>query len=145
MWDFYYKDRISTLPELSMSNPRIQQQLSGTVRELSLRGSGSTNATLTQLFDSLRAHARGFLRTYIGGDIKARDQERRDGLTLSQALELEVVYRALYMSNLEEIQARGADAIREVVARYRALPRDRQIDLGLPLHQDYLRDKVRRV
>jgi hypothetical protein len=56
-----------------------------------------------------------------------------------------VAYRALYMSNLEDIQARGPDAIAEVVAQYRALPRERQLDLSLPLHQDYLRDKVRRV
>ncbi|MBA2664624.1 MAG: hypothetical protein H0U74_20220 [Bradymonadaceae bacterium] len=145
MWDFYYKDRITGLPELSMSNPKVQQQLSGTVRELSLRGAGTATASLTQLYDSLRAHASRFLTPYIGGDIKAKDQERRDGLTLSMALELEVTYRAIYMSNLEEMQTRGADAVREVVAQYRAQPREKQIDLGLPLHQDYLRDKVRRV
>ncbi len=145
MWDFYYRDQVSSLPELSMSNPAVQQQLSGTVRELSLRGSGTATATLNSLYNSLRRHAERVLTPYIGGDIKARDPVRRDGLTLSKALELEVTYRAIYMSNLEAIQQRGDEAIGEVIAKYRAMPAEKRIDLGLPIHQDYLRDKVRRV
>jgi hypothetical protein len=145
LWDFFYEDQVSSLPELSMSSPRIQGKLSGTVRELSLRGGSSTSASLTQLFDSLRDYAAGLLTVRIGGDIKAQDPERRDGLRLCTALELEVVYRALYMSNLDEISRRGEDAIREVVARYRALPPENRLNLEDPLHQDYLRDKVRRV
>ncbi|MFU8803646.1 MAG: tubulin-like doman-containing protein [Bradymonadaceae bacterium] len=145
MWDFYYEDQVSSLSELSMSNPRIQRKLSGTVRDLSLRGNTSTTASLQQLYDSLRGYATAFLTPRIGGDVKAKDPERRDGLTLAEALELEVVYRALYMSNLEDVSGRGEEAIREIVARYRALPPERRLDLGLPLHQDYLRDKIHRV
>lgn len=145
MWDFFYYDRISPMGELSMSNPRIQGKLSGTVRELSLRGGGSTRATLTQLYDSLRDYAARILHTRLVGDPKSHEDSRRMGFTLAEALQQEVVYRALYMSNLEEIQSRKDEAIREVVARYRALPIEEQIDLSLPVHQDYLRDKVRRV
>ncbi|WP_158542416.1 tubulin-like doman-containing protein [Lujinxingia litoralis] len=145
MWDFFYADRIAPMPELAMSNPRIQAKLSGTVRDLSLRGSGSTTATLNQLFDALKGYAHLHLMRTLCGDPKSTDPARRDGLTLAQALELEVAYRALYMSNLEKIQERKDAAITEVVARYRAQPRERQLDLMEPIHQDYLRDKIRRV
>lgn len=145
MWDFFYYDRIAPISELSMSNPRIQAKLSGTVRELSLRGGGSTRATLTQLYDSLRTYATSILQIRLVGDPKSQEQSRRQGFTLADALQQEVVYRALYMSNLEAIQARKDEAIREVVARYRSLPVEDRIDLALPVHQDYLRDKVRRV
>ncbi|WP_164856091.1 tubulin-like doman-containing protein [Lujinxingia sediminis] len=145
MWDFFYADRVATMPELAMSNPHIQQRLSGTVRDLSLRGSGSTTATLNQLFDALKSLAHTHLTRTLCGDPKIADPARRDGLTLAQALELEVVYRALYMSNLEAIQQRKDAAITEVVARYRAQPAERRIDLTEAIHQDYLRDKIRRV
>lgn len=145
MWDFFYADRVAPMPELAMSNPRIQQRLSGTVRDLSLRGSGSTTATLNQLFDALKGLAHTHLTRTLCGDPKIADPARRDGLTLAQALELEVVYRALYMSNLEEIQQRKDAAITEVVARYRAQPAERRLDLNEAIHQDYLRDKIRRV
>lgn len=145
MWDFFYHDKISPLGELSMSNPRIQAKLSGTVRDLSLQGGGSNRASLIKLYDSLRNYSTQYLTTHLGGDPKSTEKERRDGLTLVEGLELEVVYRALYMSNLEDIQARSDDAIREVIARYRALPTEDRIDLSTPIHQDYLRDKIRRV
>ncbi len=145
MWDFFYHDRISPLGELSMSNPRIQGKVSGTVRELSLRGGGGNRASLTQLFDSVRNYATRLLTTMLGGDPKSVEPERRAGLTLVEALEQEVIYRALFMSNLEDIQARGDEAIREVIARYRALPAEDRIDISQDLHVDYLRDKVRRV
>lgn len=145
MWDFFYYDQIANLPELALSNPRIQSELSGTVRDLSLRQGGGTTASLERLFDAITHYATGFLTKHIGGDNKAQDKARRDGLILSDALELEVIYRALYMSNLDDVRLRGPEAIRAVVAKYRGRPREEQLNLSEPLHQDYLRDKIKRV
>ena len=145
MWDFFYEDQIANMPELSLSNPRVQGELSGTVRDLSLRQGAGTTASLEKLFESLVGYATLILGKHIGGDPKAVDRVRRDGVRLSEALELEVIYRALYMSNLEEIRARGPQAIRSIVAKYRAQRREDQINLSDPLHQDYLRDKVKRL
>lgn len=145
MWDFFYEDRVANLPELSLSNQRVQAELSGTVRDLSLRVGGGTSASLQRLFDALAKYAEDFLTTAIGGDIKSPDKARKDGVTLSEALELEVIYRALYMSNLDEVRGRGQQAIRAVLARYRSQPREQQLNLSEPLYQDYLRDKIKRV
>ena len=145
MWDFFYHDRIAGLDELSMSNPRIQSKLSGTVRSLSLRGGGSTTATLTELYDSLRDYSAELLDIRLGGDPRAQEDERRNGLTLADALEMEVVYRALYMSNLEDVQDKGEESIREILASYNARPDENKIDITEPIHQDYLRDKFQRV
>lgn len=145
MWDFFYEDQIANLPELGLSNPRVQNELSGTVRDLSMRQGGGTTASLERLFESLRKYAASILDKHIGGDPRSVDKLRRDGLRLSDALELEVVYRALYMSNLDEIRARGPMALKSIIARYRSQPRERQLNLAEPVHQDYLRDKVRRV
>ena len=144
MWDFFYEDQIANMPELSLSNPRVQGELSGTVRDLSLRQGGGTTASLERLFDSLKRYAQACSMTHRRRP-KAVDRARRDGLRLSDALELEVVYRALYMSNLDEIRAKGSRALRSIIARYRSQPRERQLQLSDPVHQDYLRDKVKRV
>lgn len=144
MWDFYYEDKVATLGELSLGNPRVQQLLSGTVRALSLRG-GGTSASLNQLFNALAAYAADFLQTHIGGDPRASDPARRRGQSLSEALKLEVVYRALFRTYSEEISRRGAPAIRDAVAGYRALPDERKIDLSDDIHQEYLRNKVKRI
>lgn len=145
MWDFFYEDQIANMPELSLSNPRVQAELSGTVRELSMRQGGGTTASLENLFEALCRYAESILTDYIGGDPKSLDAARRDGLRLSDALELEVVYRALYMSNLDEIRAKGGQALRSIIAKYRSQPRERQLNMADPLHQDYLRDKIKRV
>ena len=145
MWDFFYRDRIAELDEVSMSNPRIQEELSGAVRTLGLRGGGSTTATLTELYDSLRDYTSDVLQTRLGGDPRSQDEARRAGLTLAEALEMEVVYRALYMSNLEQLQSGGDGELRDIIATYNARPAEEKIDLSEPIHQDYLRDKVERV
>ena len=145
MWDFFYEDRISTLSELSLSDKRIQTLLADTVTDLALSRRVSPTTTLQKLFAALREHARRMLATRIGGDPHAMDRERRDGLTLSDALELEVVYRALYRSNAEEIRNHGSDAIRDLVARYNHLPQSDKINLADLKHSDYLRDKIKRL
>jgi hypothetical protein len=145
MWDFYYEDKIADLPELSMSDPNVQRVLSDTITSLSLSGSPVTTTILDQLYTALYEHARTFLHSYIGGDPHSPDRERRDGLTLSEALELEVVYRALYLSHTPEVEREGHKEIRQLVHEYRALPAEQKVDLNDPVHRDYLRDKIRRV
>jgi hypothetical protein len=113
MWDFYYEDRVADLPELSLGEPRVQQVLSDTITNLSLSGSGAgSTSLLDKLYTALTDYAKEFLRTHIGGDPHSPDRERRDGLTLAEALELEVVYRALYRSNIPEIQKEGGASSR---------------------------------
>ncbi|HEX2253792.1 MAG TPA: tubulin-like doman-containing protein [Thermoanaerobaculia bacterium] len=148
LWDFYYEDKITPLAELSLGDKRVQQVLSDTVADLALAGGArSTNsATLDKLFTSLRTHAVTVLRPRVGGDPHASDRERREGLTLAEALELEVTYRALYRSHQAEVETQdGSKVVRRLVAEYRALPPERQIDLEDTRHQDYLRDKIKRV
>jgi predicted RNase H-like HicB family nuclease len=145
MWDFYYEDRIASLPELTLGDRTIQLLLSDTVTEMSRRRGGGTSAKLEKLFEDLRSHVRGTLATRIGGDPHAVDRESRDGLTLAEALELEVVYRALYRSNRAEVEKEGPRAIRSLVAGYRHLPPERQIQLSDERHSDYLRDKIQRL
>lgn len=145
LWDFYYEDRIATLPELGLANPNIQRVLTDMVTDLSLGGVGSTSATLEKLFDALRGEAQLIINPRINGDPRSADRERREGFTLSDALELEVVYRALYLSDSKRIDHEGHRAIREIVSAYRALPADRKESLNHPKHSDYLRDKIKRV
>ena len=145
MWDFYYEDRVADLPELTLSNPRVQQVLSEAVTHLSLTRGGASTSTLDQLFTALGNYARELLQVHIAGDPHSPDRQRRDGLTLVESLELEVVYRALYRSNVAEILKDGHKAIRRIVHEYRNLPNEMKVDLSDPVHRDYLRDKIRRV
>ncbi|MEM6796448.1 MAG: tubulin-like doman-containing protein, partial [Acidobacteriota bacterium] len=69
LWDFYYEDKVSGQPDLSLSSRRIQTVLSDTVTDLSLLASEtSTSVRLEQLFDSLREHTREVLKSRILGD-----------------------------------------------------------------------------
>lgn len=145
-WDFYFEDKIAALNELSLGNERVQQILSDMVIDLSQRRGRSTSTTrLEQLFTALRRYAREVLEKRIVGDPHSPDRELREGLTLSDALELEIIYRALYRSHGEIIKGKGEKVIRQVLAEYRALPEEKQIDFGDLKHQEYLRDKIKRV
>jgi hypothetical protein len=149
LWDFFYEDKVAPLSELSLGDERVQQVLSDTVADLALTGGArSTNsATLDKLFTSLRKHAVSVLGPRVGGDPHATDRERREGLTLAEALELEVIYRALYRSHREAVddEDEGPKTVRRLIAEYRALPSERQVRLEDARHQDYLRDKIKRV
>lgn len=145
MWDFYFEDRIAGLPELSLGSREIQVLLSDTVTAMSVRRGGASSSDLDRLFTALRDHLQGKLSTWIGGDAHSPDAQRRDGLTLADALELEVVYRALYRSNSAKVEAEGHQAIRELVSTYRYLPQDEQVKLNDDQHRDYLRDKIKRL
>lgn len=145
MWDFYYEDKIADLPELSMVDPNVRRVLSDTITSLSLSGNQVTTAVLDQLYTALYEHAKTFLKNYVGGDPHHPDRERRDGLTLSEALELEVVYRSLCLSHAGEVEREGHKAIRHLVHEYRALPPEQKVNLADTKPRDYLRDKIRRV
>lgn len=145
MWDFYFEDRIADLPELSLGNREIQVLLSDTVTAMSVRRGGATSTDLDRLFTALRDSLQGKLSAWIGGDPHSPDPQRRDGLTLADALELEVVYRALYRSNSARVEVDGHKAIRELVSTYRYLPQNEQVRLNDDQHRDYLRDKIKRL
>jgi hypothetical protein len=145
MWDFYFEDKIASLSELGLQSKAVQQRLSGVVRMMSLQQGLGNTAKLQKLYESLLEYAQGFLQTQIGGDPKAQDPARRDGLRLADALKLEAEYRALFRSNQEHIGNEGKKAIRNAVAEYRAKPDEEQIDLGRELYQEYFRDKIKRI
>lgn len=146
LWDFFHEDRIANLQELSLGDKDVQRVLSDTVTDLSVRGRGAgTSMVLNRMFGELQKHARGVLADKIGGDPHAADEAKRHGLTLSEALELEVVYRALRRSHAERIEKDGQKAIAELVAEYRHLAQDKKVKLEDPRHRDYLRDKIKRV
>ncbi|MEM9293952.1 MAG: tubulin-like doman-containing protein [Acidobacteriota bacterium] len=148
MWDFYYEDRVTQLTELQLGNKEVQQRLSDTVTDLSISRGGSSQ-DLEMLFDSLKDYAKGVLRHRVGGDVHANDRDRRWGLTLSKALELEVVYRALYHSHAEDLRSleekESSQKIREILSRYNNLPDEEKLDFEKPVHRDYLRDKIQRL
>ncbi len=146
LWDFYYEDRIARMPELGLEDEHVQRVLSDTVTDLSVQGHrGSTSTLLRKMFDALRAYAGERLRQRVGGDPHSPAPEERHGLTLSEALELEVVYRALRRSNSERVERDGRKAIAELVAEYRHLAPENRVKLDDPRHADYLRDKIKRV
>ncbi|QDG52607.1 hypothetical protein FIV42_18250 [Persicimonas caeni] len=145
MWDFYFEDKIAPLGELSLQSKEVQKRLSGVIRTMSLQKSMGNTAKLQKIFESLLEYAQGFLDTHIGGDPKAQDPTRRDGLRLADALKLEAEYRALFRTNQEEIDKEGRKAIRNAVAEYRAKPDEEQIDLGQDVYQEYFRDKIKRI
>jgi hypothetical protein len=145
LWDFFYEDRVAGLGELSLGDKNVQRVLGETVTHLSRSGGGASSSTLEQLFKALRRHAAAVLDRRLGGDLASTDPATRDGLVLSDALELEVLYRALFLSSADEVNAEGAPAVRRLVADYRTLPPERRLDLGDPRHVGYLRDKVKRV
>ena len=138
MWDFYYADRVAGLPELTLSHPRVRQVLEELAPRLDLFDGGP--AALEPLFSAFQEYAREVLHASIAGD-----RQGRGGLTLQEALELEVVYRTLYRSHLPEIAPEGHEAIRRIIQSYRSLPDERKVDLADPLHRDYLREKVQRI
>ena len=149
LWDFYYQDRVAHRPELSLGDAAVQRVLSGTVSDLSMRGrEGATSSILKRIFEELRAHAARHLKVVIEGDPHSEHEAERDGLTLSEALELEVVYRALRRSHAERIESQGDKAVAELVAQYRHLSPEKKLHLDdprTPQYRDYLRDKVKRV
>lgn len=144
LWDFFYEHRVAPLPELSLKNEEIQQVLADTVTDFTAAGVGSTSAILEKLFRALRTKAKQYIEPRIAGDAKASDRESREGLTLAEALELEVLYRALLLSDAERITREGQRAIREIVAEYEATPAEERQNLTEPRYQDYLRDKLKR-
>jgi hypothetical protein len=151
LWDFFYADKCAADARLSISNPKVQDRVSERIRMMANQ-SATSDRLLRQIFEDLRAYVLDdVLRDQIEGDPRALDKEKRQGLTLDQALKDEVLYRALYLSNLPKFEARSGDPVtvaREVLASFRAQPadeRDKLSNVKNPLYLDYLRDKLRRV
>ncbi|MFH1465182.1 MAG: tubulin-like doman-containing protein [Pseudomonadota bacterium] len=145
MWDFYYADRVADDPELGLGSKKVRQIINDSVVDISQRPGTSRSAIVEHLFKSLVVYLEGELCKKITGDPNNTDEHKRAGLTLSDALQLEVVYRALYLSNLEKIDALGQPEIRSLLATYNTQPPDKKLDLSVALHRDYLHDKIKRL
>lgn len=153
MWDFFFYDRIASLPELDASDKAVMNMLAGTVTDITNSGGKGDSATLEKIYTSLYTHAQGIIGKVIGGDPRSTDIARRKGLMLPEALELEFDYWELYRSNMEAIDAKGEQEVRHLINKYRAQERQKQSarkdaeeDRARTLRRDdYLRDKVLRL
>jgi hypothetical protein len=140
LWDFYYWHNWSNLLELG--DERVQELI--TMSTVDSSGSG-ISTPLNNLYLELIKYSESELSEKIDGKPTAKEEADRNGLTLFQALEQEVLYRALYNSNRDELEKHGEQAIRRVLARYDAQSKDTDNLFDQSVHQDYLRDKIKRV
>jgi hypothetical protein len=152
LWDFFYADHVAPLTELSVSNDKVQAKISERIRVMAIQKSKTAESSLQSILKDLATYAKDqVLKPRLTGEPTSKDKARRDGLTLVRGLEDEALYRALYMSNLETFENHKDSPItaaRDIVSRFRSLQPDdqkAQVDVSKPVHQDYLRDKVRRV
>ena len=151
LWEFYYQDQIVAKGLASANDQELSGHVAGWIGALlrsGRRNERTKKVVIRGMVDKLRTKVEARLAPVILGDPTHEDDSQRDGLTLDRALELEVRYRALYLSNLKEIEKDPYATIRNVVARFDALSEAAQreaYDPSLPLHRDYLRDKVRRL
>ena len=146
MWDFYYAHRIASLREVRGDHPEVKRVWGDAITSLARREGTGTRQDLRKALGILIEHLERVLTDEIVGDPNHVDEARRVGLTLVEALELEVEYRALYHTNREQIERSSdpAGKIRALVGRYFSSDENR-IDLTDDKHQDYLRDKVKRL
>ncbi len=144
LWDYFYEDHISGIGDLSLGSPEIARLLSDNVRDLA-KGGGGDSTLSDKLYGDLLKITRIVVKRIIEGDIYAEEVSARHGITLEEALKLEVEYRALYLSKREEIDA--ASDKRAVVAKQMIAHRSKrtQVNLKDSLHYDYLRDKLKRI
>jgi hypothetical protein len=147
MWDFYYEDRIADLDEVKLQGA-VAELVSDKLLSLGNREAIAGTAT-DELFDSIQTQIGPALKDRIEGDIRHVGEAQRAGLRLDEALKLEVIYRALYLTSREEIdkddrdEGEGRDAIRKLIVRNNV--ERKPLDMEAPVHKDYLRDKIRRV
>jgi WD40 repeat protein len=146
MWDFFYEDRVAGLPELGLNDPSVRQVLNDTISALSTSEESLRSRDLLDRLDTtLTDHARQILRLRIGGDPHASDRELRDGLTVADALEHEVIYRALYYADRSRVEPERGGGVRALLRAWREIPPESGIRIGALRHRDYLRDKVKRL
>lgn len=149
LWDYFYEAKMAGRKEFNIDQPEINDILSNQLR----RNANSSSPIggerqLRLILDGIEAYVRGVIEPEINGIHGHRDLRRRDGYTLAEALEDEVAYRALYLSNRESSNMQERAGVRQVLARFNAQSmeeRERLTGLRNQTHRDYLRDKVSRI
>lgn len=144
LWDYYYEDAVVGFEDVTLKNRSISAILSDGIKNLSKVGGG--DSTLAEkVYEDLLREIRKSVRKKIEGDIYSEEVTLQKGLTLEHALELEVEYRALYLSQRDDIDKatdKRALIAKQLVA-YRA--KRQRLNLKDALHFDYLKDKVKRI
>ena len=151
MWDFYYEDQIRTLGALhTASNPSLAKTVAKQVEsyvELRLRGEPTPAYALNELNKLINTEIKEALRLKVVGDQRSQVESDRFGLTLHEALDLEVRYRAMYLTSRDKIDKQDsrdeARAVGEVVLASRGIERTEKPKSELYI--DYLRDKIKRL
>ena len=143
LWDFFYLDKIKSMDELNTSSPEVQNLIAASFQDKQATGSVANR----NLFKSLLNHAKHHVQHVIVGDIESKDPDVKYGLTITEALDLEVLYRALFLSKRSDIEkdpARKMSIIESALAGYNANPSN-AINLEDDMHKDYLVDKIKRL
>ena len=143
LWDFYYLDKIKSLDQLDSSHKEVQNLIASSFQNKNETG----NVANRNLFKALLNHAKHYVEGVIIGDIESKDPDEKYGLTITEALDLEVAYRALYLSKRADIEsdpARKMNIIESAIAGYNVNPAN-AIDLEHEMHKDYLVDKMKRL
>ena len=141
MWDFFYEDQIRGRDEVDFFK---SEDLSGMVNEAILRGDCSSMA-LQKLYVEIVQYVGQSLKPAIVGDPTSVDDDDRYGFQLKHALEREVFYRALYLSNRKTIDGGKPGGVADSLMRYEIAKEEHRFDPAAPVHSDYLRDKIRRL
>ncbi len=146
MWDFYFEDKIRSLPALHLSsNKTLAQTIAVSIDRLAagrLRGEGTPGDALSKLYAEVTNEIAEALRHKIQGDLRSSIEADRYGITLLEALLLEIKYRALYLTNREKVDDGNTDAVGQLIAATRG---EADINVRNPIHRDYLRDKLKRL
>ncbi|MEN9800648.1 MAG: hypothetical protein RL653_4345, partial [Pseudomonadota bacterium] len=147
MWDFYYVDEIADLPSLHMaSNEDLSKLISSTIQrfvDLKMRGEDTPSDALATLNKEIGSTIATALRNKVVGDLRSKVDADRNGLTLHRALELEIKYRAVYLTNRKLVDDKGSEGVAELVSKTKG---DRgSINVRANIHLDYLRDKLKRL
>jgi len=143
LWDFYYVDQIKGMPELQNGSKEIQDIIASSFQDTQQQGSVANR----KLFELLQKKAESIIRTKILGNLEEKDPELKYGLTISKALELEVLYRALYLSKRNELESNPEtrlSLIQNAIGVYRS-GNQNNINIRDSIHWDYLIDKVKRL
>jgi hypothetical protein len=147
LWDFYFEDQVRYLPELQVSsNELLADTLSEQIQRLvdgQMRGESIPADALESIYKAVSGTISKSLNNAIVGDPRSKSEAERHGLTLHRALELEVRYRALYLSNRAAIDAGGTSGVASLMASVRG-GRD-NFNVKDPIHLDYFKDKLKRL
>jgi hypothetical protein len=147
MWDFYFEDQVRYLPQLDVSSePALAQTLSQEVQrlvDLQLRDEPTPADALEVIYQAISSAIARSLNNAVVGDPRSASEPERHGLTLQKALELEVRYRAIYLSNRAKVDGQDPKSVANLMASMRGSKDG--FDLKDPLHLDYLKDKLKRL